>query len=99
VEIYILKNFTLQEVYFGSADGNLQEVVRKHRTDPVSPVSHWKFGVEEIKWGVVQDGLPAGVTASFLQALRREPPDEGWVIVFGGDDLKQPEEEEEETFG
>ncbi len=85
MDIYMLKNFTLQEVYFGIADGETQATVNKHKNNPDSPVGHWKFGKEEIKWGIVEDGLSEMYANAFIQALRREPQDDGWVVVFGGE--------------
>ncbi len=85
MDIYMLKNFTLKEVYFGIADGDTHAAAVAHKTNPDSPVSHWKFGVEKIQWGVVEDGLSEAFANAFIQALRREPQEDGWVVVFGGE--------------
>lgn len=83
--IYILKNFTLQEVYFGIAEGDLRSAVNEHKNNPDSPVGHWQFDSEKIQWGEVEKDLSEAYGRAFLQALRREPPDEGWVVVVGMD--------------
>ena len=85
MNVYIMKNFTLKEVYFGLAEDDTHAAVKEHKTNELSPVSHWNWDAEEIKWGVVQSDLHEQYARAFLQALRREPPDDGWVIVFGGD--------------
>lgn len=85
MDIYILKNFSLQETFFGLAEGKLQDTVTSHKNDPDSPVGHWKFDSEEIKWGLVQEDMHEANAHAFLQALRREPQDDGWVLVVGGD--------------
>ena len=85
MNVYLMKNLTLQEIYFGLADGDCREAVTRHRDDPLSPVGHWKWGDEEIKWGEVERDLHEDSARSFLQALRREPPEEGWVVVVGGE--------------
>ena len=85
MDIYILKNFSLQETFFGLADGKLQDKITSHKNNPDSPVGHWKFDSEEIKWGLVQEGMSPPNAQAFLQALRREPPDDGWELVVGGD--------------
>jgi hypothetical protein len=85
MNVYIMKNFTLREVYFGLADDDSHAAVKSHRGNPDSPVGHWKFDVEEIKWGVVQSGLHEQYARAFLLALRREPPEDGWVVVYGGE--------------
>ncbi len=85
MNIYILKNFSLQEVYFGLAEGETYEAVTTHKGNQDSPVGHWQFDSEDIKWGQVEDSLPDQYAQAFLQALRREPPDEGWVVVVGMD--------------
>jgi len=85
MNVYIMKNFTRKEVYFGLADGDNHSVVKAHRGNPESPVGHWRFDDEEIKWGMVEEGLPEQYARAFLQALRREPQDDEWVVVFGGD--------------
>jgi len=85
MNIYVMRNVSLQEVYFGLTENDSKEVVKGHKEDLESPVSHWKFDEEKVQWGEVQTGLPEGVAHSFIQALRREPPDEGWVVVVGVD--------------
>lgn len=85
MNIYVMRNLTLQEVYFGLTDNECKDEVKRHKGDPESPVSHWKFDEEKVQWGEVESGLPEGVAYSFIQALRREPPDDGWVVVVGVD--------------
>ncbi|MDP8240243.1 MAG: hypothetical protein P9X24_14230 [Candidatus Hatepunaea meridiana] len=85
MNIYIMKNFTLKEVYFGLADGDTHKVTKSHKDNPLSPVGHWKFDEEEIKWGEVNTGLPEEYARSFLRALRNEPPDDDWIMVYGMD--------------
>lgn len=96
MNIYIIKNFTLKEQYLGATEDDSHAAVKKHKENPESPVSHWKWGVEKIQWGEVQAGLPAGYGLTYLAALRREEPDPGWINVYGGDDLMPPEEESQE---
>lgn len=96
MNIYIIKNFTLRELYLGATEGSSHETVKAHKANPDSPVSHWKWGVEQIRWGEVQAGLPTGAGLSYLAALRKEPLDEGWVQVFGGDDLLPPADDPDE---
>ncbi len=83
MNVYMLKNFTLKEVYFGLAEDDTHASVKSHRGNPDSPVGHWKFEDEEIKWGAVEEGLHEQYAHAFMQALRREPQDDGWVVVFG----------------
>ena len=85
MNVYIMKNFTLKEVYFGLSEGDTHETVMAHKIDPESPVGHWKWDDEEIKWGEVEPDLHEVYAKSFMQALRREPPDDGWIVVFGGE--------------
>lgn len=85
MNIYVLKNFTLKEIYFGLAEGDARDAAKTHRNNPDSPVGHWKFDNEEIKWGTVETDLAEAYARAFMQALRREPPDEGWVTVIGAD--------------
>ena len=85
MNIYVLKTFTLKELYFGLADGDVQAAVQKHKGDELSPVGHWRWESEEVKWGEVGSELHEALAHSFISALRRQPPEEGWVIVFGGD--------------
>lgn len=85
MDIYLLKNFTLKEVYFGLSEGELIESINSHKNNADSPVGHWNFEAEEVKWGKVEENLSELYAKAFLQALRREPPDEGWIIVFGMD--------------
>jgi len=85
MNVYMIKNFTLKEIYFGLADDDTHTVVKSHKGNLESPVGHWKFDEEEIKWGQVQKRLPEQYAHAFLQALRREPQDDGWVVVFGMD--------------
>lgn len=80
--IYLVKNFTRCELYFGMTEKSAREAVLAHRHNPLSPLSHWHWDREEIKWGEVQGGLPVETAAAFLQALRRQPPDDGWVVVM-----------------
>lgn len=83
MNVYIMKNFTLKEVYFGLAEGETKETVQTHKTNQDSPVGHWKWGVEDIKWGEVEKDLHESTAHSFLQALRREPPEDDWIVVVG----------------
>jgi len=83
MNIYVLKNFTLREFYFGSCEGDSHEAVKSHRENPDSPVGHWQWKGEEIKWGLVGRDLHETYARAFLQALRREPPEDGWVMVVG----------------
>ena len=85
MNIYMLKNFTLKEVYFGVTDGECRDAVSGHKSSPDSPVGHWKFDSEEIKWGMVEKDLHESYAQAFVQALRREPQDDGWVVVMGGE--------------
>ena len=85
MNVYIMKNFSLKEVYFGLAEGDTHETVRSHKGNQDSPVGHWNFDVEEIKWGIVEGDLHEQYARAFLQALRREPPDEEWIVVVGVD--------------
>ncbi len=85
MDIYILKNFTLKEVYFGLTEDNPRDAVQKHKSDPESPVGHWNFEQEEIKWGKVEQDISEQFAQAYVQALRREPQDEGWIIVMGMD--------------
>ena len=85
MNLYVMKNFTLKELYFGCCEGDTTTAVQKHKTDELSPVGHWKWSAEEIKWGVVQQDLHESLAMQFLQALRREPPEDGWVLVVGGE--------------
>lgn len=96
MNIYILKNFTLREQYLGATEDDSHAAVKAHKANPDSPVSHWKWGVEKIQWGEVQAGLPPGAAAAFLRALRKEPLDDGWVLVYGGEDLTPQEDNSEE---
>jgi hypothetical protein len=86
MNIYVLKNFTQREIYFGVCEGDTAAVVQQHKGNDLSPVGHWKWAAEEVKWGVVGADLPESVARQFLAALRREPPEDGWVQVFGGED-------------
>ncbi len=86
MNIYIMKNFTLREVYFGLAEGDCREVVAAHEGNELSPVGHWRWDSEAIKWGEVEGNLHDELARSFIQALRREPPDDDWVVVMGGND-------------
>lgn len=81
----MLKNFSLQEVYFGISEGDVHQAVKAHKGDQDSPVAHWKFEKEEIKWGLVQEDLSEVYARAFLQALRREPTEDGWILVMGFD--------------
>ncbi len=85
MNIYIMKNFSLQEVYFGLTEDETRKAINNHKGNPESPVGHWKFDEEKVQWGEVQSGLPEGVAHSFLQALRRQPPDDDWIVVVGVD--------------
>jgi len=85
MNIYILKNFTLKEVFFGVSDADAPTAALQHKNNPYSPVGHWKWGTEKIKWGLVGGELADIYAQAFLQALRREPPEEGWIVVVGGD--------------
>ncbi len=96
MNIFIIKNFTLKEQYLGATEDDSHVAVKAHKANPESPVSHWNWGTQKIQWGEVQGGLPAGSAAAFLVALRKEPLDEGWVLVYGGDDLLPPQEDEGE---
>lgn len=98
MNIYIIKNFTLQELYFGATEEDSHVAVKAHKINPDSPVSHWDWAKEKIQWGEVQIGLPAGSCLAYLAALRREPLDSGWVMVYGGDDLSLQSEEDEEEW-
>ncbi|MFN3820733.1 MAG: hypothetical protein ACK4OO_00245 [bacterium] len=80
--IYIIKNFTRWEFYLGIAEKNPKEAIEKHRRDPWSPLSHWRWDKEEIRWGEVEGDLPPDTAIAFLRALRREPPEEGWTLVY-----------------
>lgn len=83
MNIYLLKNFTLKEMYFGLTEGECSQAVKIHRDNPDSPVGHWKFDREEIKWGLVEGDLHETYARAFVQALRREPPEDDWVVVVG----------------
>ena len=83
--IYVLKNLTLKELYFAVCEGDAAAAAQSHKGNDLSPVSHWKWDAEEVKWGVVGADLPESVAQQFLAALRREPPEDGWVQVFGGE--------------
>jgi hypothetical protein len=85
MNLYVLKNFTLREIYFGICDGDTSAAVKTHKSDNLSPVGHWKWGSEEIKWGEVEHDLHEALAQSFLAALRREPPEDGWVLVVGSE--------------
>lgn len=85
MNVYIMKNLSLKEVYFGLAEGDTHVIVKSHKGNQDSPVGHWRFDSEEIKWGVVESDLSEQYAHAFLQALRREPPDDGWVVVVGMD--------------
>jgi len=87
MNIYILKNFTIQEQYLGLSDRECREAALAHRDNPDSPVGHWRGGVEKIQWGEIHSGLAPASAIAFLRALRNEPLDDGWINVFGGDDL------------
>ncbi|MBM3327458.1 MAG: hypothetical protein FJY65_10895 [Calditrichaeota bacterium] len=99
MNIYILKNFTQREVYFGLAEEDSSKAVKSHKDNLLSPVGHWKWGVEKIQWGEVQKGLPAGAAAAFINALRKEPPEEGWAVVFGLDEVEARLATEEDEEG
>ena len=86
MNIYMLKNFTVKEVYFGLTETDCKQAALAHKDNPDSPIGHWKWGEEEIKWGAVQENLYEGHAYAFLQALRREPQEEGWIVVVGGSD-------------
>lgn len=81
MNIYILKNFTLQEIFFDTCETGAKEAAQAHKSTPDSPISHWKFDTEQIKWGIVQSDLAEGLAESFLTALRREPQDDGWTVI------------------
>ncbi len=83
MDVYVMKNFTLKEVYFGLAEEEAKVAVNAHKSNDLSPIGHWKFDEEEIKWGVVQSGLQDQYAQAFMQALRREPQEDGWVVVVG----------------
>lgn len=83
MNIYLLKNFSLKEIYFGMTAGHTRDAVASHRNNPDSPVGHWRFDSEEIKWGLVGEEMPEVYAPGYLQALRREPPEDGWIIVVG----------------
>lgn len=83
MNIYIMKNFTTREVYFGLTEDDCRSAVSGHKGNPDSPVGHWKFDEEKIQWGEIQTDLAEGVALSFIQALRQEPQDDGWVVVVG----------------
>ena len=83
MNIYILKNFTLKEVYYGLAEGNAREAANTHKENLDSPLGHWKFGEEEIKWGLVQQEFPDNYAQAYLDAIRREPPEDDWILVMG----------------
>lgn len=85
MNVYVMKNFTLREFYFGLCDGDTAAAVNRHRTDLSSPLGHWKWGVENIKWGEVALDLSEALARSFVQALRRQPPEDGWALVVGGE--------------
>ncbi len=88
LNIYIMKNFTLREVYFGLSETSCESTVKSHKNNPLSPVGHWLWKKEKIQWGEVQGGLSAGAAIAFLNALRKEPQEEGWVVVFGTDAIE-----------
>jgi len=96
MNIYILKNFTLREQYFGQSESPSREAALEQKTNPLSPVGHWQWGKEKIQWGEVQGGLAPASASAFLKALRNEPPEAGWVNVFGGDDLAPPDDSPDE---
>ncbi len=96
MNIYILKNFTLREQYLGATDDDSHAAVKAHKANPDSPVSHWKWATEKVQWGEVQAGLAPVSAAAFLRALRNEPLDDGWVNVYGGDDLTLQDEDSAE---
>ncbi|MBT3231996.1 MAG: hypothetical protein HN356_04210 [Calditrichaeota bacterium] len=85
MNIYMLKNFSLQEVYFGLSENDVHQAVKAHKGNQDSPVAHWEFEKEEIKWGIVQGDLSEVYAQAFLQALRREPTEDGWILVMGFD--------------
>ncbi len=85
MNVYVMKNFTLREIYFDVAEGETQEAVQAHRKNPNSPVSHWNFTEEEIKWGTIDTDLHEQYARAFIQALRREPPEDDWTVVVGGE--------------
>ena len=85
MNIYMLKNFSQKEVYFGLSEGDAHAAVISHRNNPDSPIGHWGFDRDQIKWGLVQEDLSEVYAPAFLQALRREPVEEGWVQVVGID--------------
>lgn len=89
MKIYLIKNFTLKECYFGITPADVRDAISEHRASPDSPISHWKWGEEEIKWGLVEDGLHEAYARAFLQALRREPQEDDWVLVVGGGDYAE----------
>jgi len=81
----MLKNFTLKEIFFGLAEGDSHEAVKTHKANPDSPVGHWQFDSDEIKWALVEKDLSEMYARAFIQALRREPPEDDWVVVVGMD--------------
>jgi len=85
MDIYILKNFSQKEIYFGLSEGELKKTISAHRDNPDSPLGHWNWDGDEIKWGTVQEELYETNARAFMQALRREPPEDGWVVVVGGE--------------
>jgi len=96
MNIYIIKNTTLREQYLGMTEEDCHVAVKAHKANPNSPVSHWKWETQKIQWGEVQAGLAPVSAAAFLKALRNEPLDDGWVNVYGGDDLARQEDTPDE---
>lgn len=82
--VYVLNNYTQKEKYFGTTEKPVIERVKEHEKGDTESIKHWKWGIDEIEYGVLAENLPDQEAIDMAHAKEKETPETGWSHIQTG---------------
>jgi hypothetical protein len=78
--IYVVKNYTLKEVYFGTTRHKVRESLSDLRHHRARDAAHWDWDAQDIEWRIVSRRVPAPLAAALVWRLKHKERG-GWKTV------------------